>query len=77
VLSRPVDASPGLSGLRVGRLSERAFPLAGVALYAVADPSIRHAKHVHGCVSIDYSCSATHRRLWGSFALLDDAVIPG
>ncbi|MDP9207773.1 MAG: hypothetical protein M3O65_04610, partial [Actinomycetota bacterium] len=30
---------------------------------AVPDPSIRHTKHVHGCVSIGYSCSATHRSI--------------
>jgi len=28
---------------------------------AVPDPSIRSAKHVHGCVTVSYSCSATHR----------------
>jgi hypothetical protein len=45
---------------------------------AVADPSIRHAKHVHGCVSIGYSCSATHRSIMGLVgALLDGAAIPG
>ncbi|HEX8134902.1 MAG TPA: hypothetical protein VF880_15915 [Actinomycetes bacterium] len=45
---------------------------------AVPDPSIRHAKHVHGCVSIGYSCSATHRRIMGLVAaLLGDAAIPG
>jgi hypothetical protein len=45
---------------------------------AVPDPSIRHAKHVHGCVSIGYSCSATHRSIMGLVAaLLDDAAIPG
>jgi hypothetical protein len=45
---------------------------------AVPDPSIRHSKHVHGCVSIDYSCSATHRRIMGLVrALLSDAAIPG
>jgi hypothetical protein len=45
---------------------------------AVADPSIRHAKHVHGCVSIGYSCSATHRSIMGLVAaLLDDVAIPG
>ena len=45
---------------------------------AVPDPSIRHAKHVHGCVSIDYSCSATHRSIMGLVrALLGGAVIPG
>ena len=32
---------------------------------AAPDPSIRHAKHVHGCVTIDYSCSTTHRSIMG------------
>jgi transcriptional regulator with XRE-family HTH domain len=42
------------------------------------DPTIRHTKHVHGCVSIDYSCSTTHRSIMGLVgALLGDAVIPG
>jgi hypothetical protein len=42
------------------------------------DPTIRHTKHVHGCVSIDYSCSATHRSIMGLVAaLLGDAAIPG
>jgi len=45
---------------------------------AVPDPSIRHTKHVHGCVSIGYSCSATHRSIMGLVgALLGDAAIPG
>jgi hypothetical protein len=45
---------------------------------AAADPSIRHTKHVHGCVSIDYSCSPTHRSIMGLVsALLSDAVTPG
>jgi hypothetical protein len=45
---------------------------------AVADPSIRLTKHVHGCVSIGYSCSATHRSIMGLVgALLGDAAIPG
>jgi hypothetical protein len=45
---------------------------------AVPDPSIRHTKHVHGCASIDYSCSATHRRIMGLVrALLSDAAIRG
>ena len=45
---------------------------------AVPDPSIRRAKHVHGCVSIDYSSSATHRSIMGLVAaLLGDAVNPG
>jgi hypothetical protein len=45
---------------------------------AVPDPSIRHIKHVHGCVSIDYSCSATHRSIMGLVrALLGGEAIPG
>jgi hypothetical protein len=45
---------------------------------AVPDPSIRHAKHVHGCVSIDYSSSPTHRSIMGLVAaLLGDDVTPG
>jgi hypothetical protein len=45
---------------------------------AVPDPTIRHTKHVHGCVSIGYSCSATHRSIMGLVhALLGEAAIPG
>ena len=46
---------------------------------AVPDPTIRHAKHVHGCVSIDYSCSATHRSIMGLVVALlsGDVVDPG
>jgi len=45
---------------------------------AVPDPTIRHTKHVHGCPSIGYSCSATHRCIMGLVgALLGDAAIPG
>ena len=45
---------------------------------AAPDPSIRHVKHVHGCVSIDYSCSSTHRSIMGLVAaLLGGDVIPG
>jgi len=45
---------------------------------AVPDPSIRHAKHVHGCVAVGYSCSATHRSVMGLVrALLSDGAIPG
>jgi len=45
---------------------------------AVPDPTIRHAKHVHGCVSIGYSCSTTHRSIMGLVgALLSDAALPG
>jgi hypothetical protein len=45
---------------------------------AMPDPSIRSAKHVHGCVTVRYSCSATHRSLMGLVrALLGDGAIPG
>jgi transcriptional regulator with XRE-family HTH domain len=45
---------------------------------AVPDPSIRHAKHVHGCVTVSYSCSVTHRSIMGLVsALLSGATIPG
>jgi hypothetical protein len=45
---------------------------------AVPDPSIRHAKHVHGWLTVSYSCSATHRSIMGlASALLSDAAIPG
>jgi hypothetical protein len=45
---------------------------------AVPDPSIRHTKHVHGCVTVSYSCSATHRAVMGLVrALLSDGAIPG
>jgi hypothetical protein len=45
---------------------------------AVPDPSIRHAKHVHGCLGVSYSCSATHRSIMGLVAaLLGDTAIPG
>jgi hypothetical protein len=40
---------------------------------AVPDSSIRHAKHVHGCPSVRYSCSATHRSIMG----LVDALLGG
>ncbi|MGH8896738.1 MAG: helix-turn-helix domain-containing protein [Egibacteraceae bacterium] len=32
---------------------------------AVPDPSIRTAKHVRGCATVGYSCSATHRAVMG------------
>jgi hypothetical protein len=45
---------------------------------AVPDPTIRHAKHVHGCVGVRYSCSATHRSIMGLVGvMLGDAAIPG
>jgi hypothetical protein len=46
---------------------------------AVPDPSIRHAKHVHGCCTVRYSCTRTHREVMGLVrALLSSAVLnPG
>jgi hypothetical protein len=45
---------------------------------AVPDPSIRRAKHVHGCVTVSYSCSATHRCVMGLVnALLSGTALPG
>lgn len=45
---------------------------------AVADPSIGHAKHVHGCVTVSYSCSPTHRSIMGLVsALLSGTALPG
>jgi hypothetical protein len=45
---------------------------------AVPDSSIRHTKHVHGCVAIRYSCSVTHRSIMGLVGtLLSGAAIPG
>jgi DNA-binding transcriptional MerR regulator len=45
---------------------------------AVPDASIRHVKHVHGCVTVSYSCSATHRSIMGLVsALLGDAAFRG
>ena len=41
-------------------------------------PDDPHAKHVHGCVGVRYSCSATHRSIMGLVgALLSGAAIPG
>jgi transcriptional regulator with XRE-family HTH domain len=45
---------------------------------AVADASIRHNKHEHGCAYVVYSCSHTHRRVMGCVrALLSSDAIPG
>jgi hypothetical protein len=45
---------------------------------AVADPSIRRAKHEHGCVYVSYNCTRTHRRIMGLIrALLASDAIPG
>jgi transcriptional regulator with XRE-family HTH domain len=43
---------------------------------AAPDPSIRRAKHPHGCVRIKYSCSRTHRAIMGLVhGLLDPAAL--
>jgi transcriptional regulator with XRE-family HTH domain len=45
---------------------------------AVADASIRHNKHEHGCAYVSYSCTTTHRRIMGFVrALLSSGAIPG
>jgi hypothetical protein len=45
---------------------------------AIPDASIRTSKHVHGCVTVSYSCSATHRSVMGLVnALLSGSVTPG
>ena len=45
---------------------------------AVPDPSIRGTKHVHGRVTVSYSCSVTHRTVMGLVnALLSGTAIPG
>jgi hypothetical protein len=50
----------------------------GMPYRAVPDPSIRHAKHVHGCATVSYSCSATHRSIMGLVnALLSSTAHPG
>jgi len=37
----------------------------GAAYRARPDPSIRTAKHVHGCATVSYACSRTHRAVMG------------
>jgi hypothetical protein len=45
---------------------------------AKPDPSIRLAKHEHGCVYVGYSCSRTHREIMGLIrALLSSSALPG
>jgi hypothetical protein len=45
---------------------------------AVPDPSIRRNKHEHGCFSVGYGCSRTHRELMGLVrALLSSEALPG
>jgi hypothetical protein len=35
---------------------------------AVADPTMRHTRHHHGCAHVRYSCSTTHRAVMGLLA---------
>lgn len=45
---------------------------------AVPDPSIRRSKHPMGCVTVNYACSRTHRRIIGLMdALLSSEALPG
>ena len=45
---------------------------------AVPDPSIRRNKHEHGCFSVGYGCSLTHREVMGLvMALLSSEALPG
>ena len=45
---------------------------------AIPDPSIRRNKHEHGCFSVGYACSRTHREVMGLVrALLSSEALPG
>jgi len=45
---------------------------------AEPNPSLRQSKHVHGCLTVRYSCSRTHRAVLGVVqALLRSSTIPG
>jgi hypothetical protein len=45
---------------------------------AVPDVGIRHNKHLHGCATVAYSSSHTHREIMGLVkALLSSEAIPG
>ncbi|HUQ63041.1 MAG TPA: hypothetical protein VM121_04760 [Acidimicrobiales bacterium] len=45
---------------------------------ALPDAGIRHNKHEHGCATVKYACSRTHRAIMGLVrALLTSHVIPG
>jgi hypothetical protein len=50
----------------------------GAAYRAKADPTIRRARHEHGCMYVIYSCTTTHRSIMGMIrALLSSEAIPG
>ena len=42
---------------------------------AAVDGGIRNSKHVHGCVTVTYSCSATHRAIMGLVRALPRARV--
>jgi hypothetical protein len=42
---------------------------------AVADATIRHTKHIHGCATVSYACSRTHRAIMGLIAALLTAKV--
>ncbi|MBW3605809.1 MAG: hypothetical protein KY460_13065 [Actinobacteria bacterium] len=39
---------------------------------AVRDSTLRRSKHVHGCLTVRYGCSRTHRRIMGLVTALHD-----
>lgn len=43
---------------------------------AVADPTIRHNKHEHGCVYVRYSCVRTYRQIMGLVEALLSSTFP-
>lgn len=42
---------------------------------AVADATRRHVKHLHGCVTVTYGCSRTHRAIMGLVSALFDSSV--
>ena len=63
LLTFPLSYLPGLLGEYLPFVASQF----GKPYRAVPDPSIRGVKHVHGCVTVSYSCSATHRAVMGSY----------
>jgi hypothetical protein len=50
----------------------------GTAYRAVADPTIRRTKHVHGCAYVGYASARIMREILGAVrALLSSDAIPG
>jgi hypothetical protein len=44
---------------------------------AVVDASRRHAEHEHGCATVTYACSRTHREIMGLVRALPRAALAG